>query len=164
MTFINFGYLVTLFYSRESPMGKDVELDEDPTMVTFMTMHGKGLWSHCHHCHDDDSDPEMPPLERESSTDTDVSDLPQDLIDHIGLRHYRLPCSDDHDDEDDHDYSDMPPLNPLDNFNHREYFNLREPKFCVEHGHNFGFHIVPLKGAPSVFIHGVFLVSHSYPP
>ena len=148
MTFINFGYLVTLFYSQESPMGKEVELDEDPSMV------------------DDDSDPEMPPLmERESSTDTEVSTLPHDLIDHIGLRQYGLlPCSDDHDDEDDHDYSDMPPLNPLDNFNHREYFNLREPKFCVEHGHNFGFHIVPLEGAPSVFIHGVFLVSHSYPP
>ena len=134
-------------------MGKEVELDEDPSMVTFV--------SRCHHCHDDDSDPEM-------------SQLGQDLIDHIGLWHHRRLVAprysdddDDDDDDDDYGYSDMPPLEEELDTDIEEYFNHREPEFfvCVEHGHNFGFHIVPLEGAPSVFIHCVlFLVSHSYLP
>ena len=76
---------------------------------------------------------------------------------------YRDVHDDDHDDGCD-GYSDMPSLEGDSDTDTEEYFNHREPKFCVEHGHCFGFHIIPLEGAPSVFLHGVFLVSHLQPP
>jgi hypothetical protein len=103
-------------------MGKEVELNENPTMVT------------------------LPFIDR-----------------------FHAPCHCDDNDDYYDGYSDMPPLERESNTDTEEYFNHHEPKFwedriCVEHGHCFGFHIVPLEGAPSVFLHGVFLFSHSYPP